>query len=96
MTETGIKADTGVWKSMSEAGLEEIDSLNLCNSFRILGNESFSAFKALLEKDGSTAECQSAASAIGTLTELGRRVHWENPTTSGTLLQKSGDPSRSQ
>jgi len=45
MTETGIKADTGVWKSMSEAGLEEIDSLNLCNSFRILGNESFSAFR---------------------------------------------------
>jgi len=94
MSEIRIRTDPDVRKWTSEAGLEEIDSLNLLHVFQNTKQQVIQCLQALLEKGGSTADCQSAASAIGTLTELGRRVHWESPTTSGTLLQKSGDRSQ--
>jgi hypothetical protein len=96
MTEIRIRTDTDVWKWTSQAGLEEVDSLNLLQLVQNTRQQVIQCLQALLEKGGSAAECQSAASAIGTLTELGRRVHWENPATNDTLLPKCGNPSSSQ
>ena len=72
-------ADVGKW--MSEAGLEQIDSFDLLPLIQNTRQRVFQCVQAMLEKGGNTRECQSAASAIGTLTALGRRVHWQNPAT---------------
>ena len=87
--------DTDVRKWTTEAGLEEIDSLNLLPVIRNTRQRIIKCVQAMLEKGGSPREHQSAASAIGTLTVLARRVHWENPAANATVPQKSKDPSSS-
>lgn len=73
------RTDTEIWNWTSETALEKID---LCELFQLVQQAKRSVMlclQELLEKGGSSSECQSAASAIATLTELGRRVHQETP-----------------
>jgi hypothetical protein len=77
------RRDADVWKWTSETGLDEIDSPNLFRLVQETRHAVIQRLQALLEKGGDTLECQSAASAIGTLTELGRRVRQKNSTTKG-------------
>lgn len=86
------RKDADVWKWASEVGLQ--DCLNLHQLVERARLEVIQRLEALLQKGENTAECQSAASAIGTLTELGRRVRENISTEPGPDLPKSDHHSR--
>lgn len=86
------RKDADVWKWASEVRLQ--DCLNLHQLVERARLEVIQRLETLLQKGENTAECQSAASAIGTLTELVRRVRKDIPTKPSPDLPKNDHHSR--
>ena len=86
------RKDADVWKWASEVGLQ--DCINVHQLVERARLEVIQRLEALLQKGENTAECQSAASAIGTLTELGRRVRKDIPRKPSPDSPKSDHHSR--
>lgn len=94
MTEDPIRTrkDADVRKWASEVRLQDCPDLpQLVERARF---EVIRRLETLLQKGENAAECQSAASAIGTLTELGRRVRKDVSAKPSPDLPKSDHESR--
>ena len=63
-----------LWTYLSQAGLTEINPEDLPSRIERTRNVVIEHLLELLEKPGKPVECEPAASTIGTLTELRRRV----------------------
>lgn len=63
-----------LWNYLSQAGLTEINPEDLPSRIERTRDVVIEHLLELLEKPGKPVERESAASAIGTLTELRRRV----------------------
>jgi hypothetical protein len=70
--------DPDIWQWATQFGFGDIDTGNV---FRVVQNSRRAVIRRLqelLSQGAQNSECQSAASAIGTLTELERRVGGED------------------
>ena len=77
---TDKKRATGepLWKTVSEIELESIDDTAVARVLRHRRQVVIECLEELLQKNASTAERNAAASAIGTLTELERKLTPQN------------------
>lgn len=69
-----VKRNARSPKSVSEIGLENIDDAGIVSLLRNRRQLVMECLEELLQKNASAAERHAAASAIGTLTELGKRI----------------------
>lgn len=69
-----IGRDPEMWNSISQAGLTDLDSERVCGVIQNVREAVMRRLDVLLKQSATSSECESAASAIGTLSQLGRRV----------------------
>lgn len=62
------------WNVLSQAGLTDINPEDLPSRIRATRSTVMQRIQELLEQRNQPVECESAASALGTLTELERKV----------------------
>jgi hypothetical protein len=72
--ETRRATGAPLWKWMSEIGLESIDDSAIAQLLRQRRQVVLECLEELLQKGASTAERNAAASAIGTLTALQKKL----------------------
>jgi hypothetical protein len=71
---TKTATDAHLRKRASEIALENVDDSTLARLLRHRRREVIECLEELLQKGGSTSERNAAASAIGTLTELEKKL----------------------
>jgi hypothetical protein len=65
------------WNCLSQAGLTEVNPEDISSRIQTTRRAVIQRLHELLEERNQPVECESAASVLGTLTELGRRVRKE-------------------
>ncbi len=71
---TDNKLDVTSSRSMSQISIDEIDSQTLLRLVQDTKRGVIEYLEMWLQKGGTRVDCESAASAISTLSELGRRI----------------------
>lgn len=69
-----VKRNVHASKSDSEIGLENIDDAGIVNLLRHRRRLVIECLDELLQRNASAAKRHAAASALGTLTELGKKL----------------------